>query len=298
MSTAVETAAPIDASPRSVAASSRRRSARRLLVTLSGRGPWRRRGLLALGALVVLLTYDLVVAEVMHDRRQNRLVSEFNAAATSPEIRFGDPIAILQIPEIGLNDVVIEGDSSGNLRAGPGHRLGTALPGSNGNAVISGKSHRYGSPFAELSDLEIGDEIFVARRAAVPIRYVVDEVGEYGSGDLSALMPSSEPRLTLVTSTGWTSRGRLVVRAVAAEPDLVTETPTGVSATPRSDGVSGSDVGVVFAWAAALWVLVMIARRAGSRVPPRTRLVILGPLLGLAVLEVLLNLERVLPSTL
>ena len=41
----------------------------------------------------------------------------------------GDPIALLQIPSIGMNEVVLNGTSSTVLISGPGYQRDTAMPG-------------------------------------------------------------------------------------------------------------------------------------------------------------------------
>ena len=45
------------------------------------------------------------------------------------------PIGDIRIPVIGINQVVVEGTNTPDLRKGPGHYTGTPLPGQNGNAV-------------------------------------------------------------------------------------------------------------------------------------------------------------------
>src|SRR5215208_2466467 len=63
-------------------------------------------------------------------------------AATEPlssrGINRGDTLAKLKIPRLDTELYVIEGDGTKELRRGPGHLAGTAMPGSNGNCVIAG----------------------------------------------------------------------------------------------------------------------------------------------------------------
>ena len=62
----------------------------------------------------------------------------------------GNAIGVVQIPRLGLNVVVAEGDAPQQLRSGPGHRFGTALPGDIGNAVIVGHRSGWGGPLASI----------------------------------------------------------------------------------------------------------------------------------------------------
>jgi sortase A len=72
----------------------------------------------------------------------------------------GSPVAILDIPAIGVRDmVVVQGTSPEDLMAGPGHRPDTPLPGQAGVAQIYGRVATFGAPFARLAQLLPGDII-------------------------------------------------------------------------------------------------------------------------------------------
>ena len=68
----------------------------------------------------------------------------------------GAPVARLVIERIGLDDIVLEGVTASALNGGPGHLPGSALPGAEGNAVISAHRDRH---FRRLGELKIGDTI-------------------------------------------------------------------------------------------------------------------------------------------
>ena len=68
----------------------------------------------------------------------------------------GVPVARLVIPKIALDDIVLEGVTPAALNGGPGHLPGSALPGEDGNAVISAHRDRH---FKRLGELSIGDTI-------------------------------------------------------------------------------------------------------------------------------------------
>ena len=68
----------------------------------------------------------------------------------------GAPVARLVIAKIALDDIVLEGVTAAALNGGPGHLPGSALPGDEGNAVISAHRDRH---FRRLGELGIGDTI-------------------------------------------------------------------------------------------------------------------------------------------
>ena len=86
-----------------------------------------------------------VISKLEHDRAQQIALASFRielANATAPTGQtdadtsrlypVGTPMAILEIPTIGLWEVVVEGASAETLMVGPGHRRDTRLPGQAG----------------------------------------------------------------------------------------------------------------------------------------------------------------------
>jgi sortase A len=90
------------------------------------------------------------------------------SAAPVPPVELGSGIAVLRIPRLGdWNDrppVVVEGVSTADLKKGPGHIPGTALPGEVGNVVLSGHRTTYGAPFERFDELQPGDAVVVETR--------------------------------------------------------------------------------------------------------------------------------------
>ncbi len=85
----------------------------------------------------------------------------------------GEPLGRIRIPEIDVDWIVVEGVSPTELRMGPGHMTGTAVPGQLGNAVISGHRTTYGAPFNRLDLLNAGDRFTVETVAGVQTYEVV-----------------------------------------------------------------------------------------------------------------------------
>ena len=67
----------------------------------------------------------------------------------------------LEIPNINVNQFVVSGTDELSLQFGPGHYIGTKVPGSGGNVGIAGHRTTYGAPFSRLDQVSIGDEIYL-----------------------------------------------------------------------------------------------------------------------------------------
>ena len=145
------------------------------------------------------------------------------------------PTRIL-IPAIKLDSKVVESPVQNGEWKVPkfvaGHLEGTANPGENGNVALSGhiQSISSGNVFADIGQLDVGDEVFLQAGAAW-FRYVVGEKKAVPNSDVSVLASMGRPTLTLITCTGiWdpVSRDydqRLVVIADLARPEAGESVP-------------------------------------------------------------------------
>jgi len=123
------------------------------------------------------------------------------------------PVAVLNIPQIGLRDVVVvEGTSSRDLALGPGHVAASALPGQAGVSFIYGKDVTYGAPFAHLMRLNRGDR-FTVTTGQGTATYVVES---FGTSDRPAPADAGN-RLVLETAASSLLPGS----AVQVSADLV-----------------------------------------------------------------------------
>jgi sortase A len=140
--------------------------------------------LITAGIVVALfLAYQLWVTDLFAVRTQDRLHHQLDQAwqrppaprapaddrvrpASPPPVDLGDGLAILRVPRFGRDyfPVVVEGVAAADLRRGPGHIPGTALPGQLGNFVVSGHRTTYGKPFSRLDELKVGDPLVVEVR--------------------------------------------------------------------------------------------------------------------------------------
>jgi sortase A len=83
----------------------------------------------------------------------------FRARAFKRNLKEGDAMGRIQIPEIGLSKVFVEGTNAGDLSKGPGHYPATPLPGERGTVAIAGHRTTYGAPFRHIDELDPGDRI-------------------------------------------------------------------------------------------------------------------------------------------
>ncbi len=104
----------------------------------------------------------------------------------------------IQIPAIGVDAPVVEGDDREPLKQGTGHHVGSANPGERGNCVISAHNDIFGEIFRDLPDLDLGDEILVHTAVQV-YRYVVTQKRIIEPTEVSVVYPTSSPVLTLIS---------------------------------------------------------------------------------------------------
>jgi sortase A len=133
-------------------------------------------------------------------------------AAVGGAIPGGRPVARIDIPRIGLDQIVVEGTSADNLRKGPGHLPVSPLPGQVGNSVIVAHNNAYGGPFGSLGSLRPGDRVTLLTGDG-PSTYVVTGHKVVSANDTTAFDATPQNRLTLVTSSGVFGTSRYVVTA-------------------------------------------------------------------------------------
>ncbi|GAA2793207.1 class E sortase [Kitasatospora sp. CM 4170] len=206
----------------------------------------------------------------------------------------GEPVALLDIPAIGLHQaVVVEGTTGRDLMRGPGHRRDTALPGQSGVAVVFGRGATFGAPFAELSRLRVGDRI-EATTGQGRFTYTVNV---YGDAD----HPISDParnRLVLVTGdSDWIPGSTVMVGArLEGEPEV---NPGGRPATVPYDKALAADKGALATL--QLWTLgllgAVVAVTVLARIWHRSAAYLsLAPVVGALLWAVYENAAALLPN--
>ena len=223
-----------------------------------------------LGALLLCFVAQFtLVGALKHERDQDRAHSDLRvdlANATAPVaaldeegrlIEAGTPIAILEVPRLGVREVVGEGTSASALTSGPGHLRSSVLPGQAGSSVIFGRRAGYGGPFAQINKVVPGDEIRVTtgqgehryqvqgvRRAGAPQRHV-PAVGKGGLTLVTADGPYFMPTDVLWVDAKLTTE---VMPSSGALPSF---------AVPDNERVMASDLTALVP--VAVWALVLVA---------------------------------------
>jgi sortase A len=266
---------------------------------------WRRGLQLFVVAVVAFLLFSLWLSGLAHARSQVGLQRRFRSELSNDRapiggaIPVGAPVAIIQIPRLGMYEAVVEGTRSGQLRAGPGHLVGTSLPGQPGNAVLAGRRVLYGGPFRRLGSLHPGDSIDVTTGQGHAV-YRVSNVTDLASSDGSFAQYRNDNRLTLFTSgSRWTASSRLVVSAALvgqpfpAAPLRRTLDPEGLGLTGERDATAYTLV-----WLELLAVLALITVYAASRWPAITTWIVCAPVVAMVLWLFFENAVRLLPATL
>jgi sortase A len=109
--------------------------------------------------------------------------------------RLGETVAKLKLPRLDTTLFVVEGTDQKDLRKGPGHMPGTALPGVSGNCVIAG--HR-DTHFRPLQGIRKGDEVELDTKYG-NFRYQVRSMEIVSPTNVSSLYPTKDPVLHLIT---------------------------------------------------------------------------------------------------
>lgn len=132
----------------------------------------------------------------------------------------GEPIGDIRIPVIGINQVVVEGTNTPDLRKGPGHYTGTPMPGQAGNASIAGHRTTYGHPFYNLDSVKVGDPIVLTTLQGI---FVYDAVKSFvvSPSDTGVIKPALADIITLTTcNPRFSASTRLIVQGKLVHSQL------------------------------------------------------------------------------
>jgi sortase A len=253
-----------------------------------------------LAALVLgFVGYLFTLSHVQERHYQSAAYKTFKdqlarAVAPTGSADDGDPVALLDIPAIGLHQaVVVEGTTGRDLMRGPGHRRDTALPGQGGVAVVFGRGATFGAPFAELSKLRVGDKI-EATTGQGKYTYTVNV---YGDGDHPITDPARN-RLVLVTGdSDWIPGSTVMIGArLEGDPD---QNPGGRPATVAYDKALAADKGALATL--QLWSLGLLGAVVGALLlarywRPSAVYLSLAPVVGALVWAVYENAAALLPN--
>lgn len=232
--------------------------------------------LLLSAILLGFIAHVTVLGALQHARGQESAYQELRAGlakAVTPlgqldvdgvPVVPGTPVALLSIPAIGLNEVVVEGTAGDQVRLGPGHRRDTVLPGQAGTSVLHARQSSYGGPFRSLAALKPGDQLTVTTGQGVT-RFEV--FGVRRSGDLLPLpLGKGEARLELVTGEGLALAPSGTLHVDATLVGTVKETPSRVFTSAMLSASEGAMAADPDAWFPTLfWAQWLLAATIAVR---------------------------------
>lgn len=79
------------------------------------------------------------------------------AVAYRKTLTRGGPVGRLKIGRLGLDIYVVQGTDHESLKKGPGHYVGSDVPGHGGLIYVAGHRTTYLAPFAHIDDIRNGD---------------------------------------------------------------------------------------------------------------------------------------------
>ena len=151
-----------------------------------------------------------------------------------------DMLAVLDIPDLGLEVPVYASASDLDMDRGAGWITGTARPDEIGNIGIAG--HRDGY-FRALKDAKVGDTMQL-RTPTGEERFVIDEILIVDPVDIEVLDPTSDKSLTLVTCYPFYFVGsapqRYIVRASPVSLDTSDNSSTVTYANPAQHSATNT----------------------------------------------------------
>lgn len=274
-----------------------------------------RGSLLVVAALLLSFVLNVtVVGQVQHLVAQQNLANEFRtqlADGTAPVgegdvdavlLADGAPVAELSIPSIGVREIIVEGTDSGTLRAGPGHRRDTVLPGQAGVSVIMARAAAYGGPFSRLQELAPGDRFGIVTGQGQQFFEVIGL--RYAGDPAPPALTAGESRVILTTARGLPYSPTGIAR-VDARP-LGEAKPSGARLTnfvtlPSADRELMGDTSTAWALVFALQFLLLVEVAAVwcyQRIGPRQTWIVFAPIAFLAGLVASDQVIRLLPNLL
>jgi len=119
------------------------------------------------------------------------------ASATAPTPGPQQAVRI-QIPSIGVDAPVVQGDGWEQLKKGVGQHIGTADPGQDGNTVLSAHNDIFGEIFRDLDQMKIGDQVVLFTNQRTYTYLVVDsKIVE--PTEVEVMAPTAQPTVTLIS---------------------------------------------------------------------------------------------------
>ncbi|MFF0223067.1 sortase [Streptomyces sp. NPDC004629] len=274
-----------------------------------------RGGLLSLAALLLGITAQLLlVSGIQQHSAQHAAFDELRgelALGTAPVSQTdpqgdllapGTPLALIDVPKLGLSQVVLEGTDSSVLTDGPGHRRDTPLPGQAGTSVLMGRAAAYGGPFGRLADLAAGDTLTVTTGQG-KAAFRVSDVRRAGD-PAPPTLAAGKGRLVLVTATGPRFAPGGVLRVDADLVSAPFQSPAAViraGTLPAAEEPLARPSGIpwpLVMWLQALLLTAVAAVWAWHRWGRHQTWIVFAPVVAVLGLQVATRTTELLPNLL
>jgi sortase A len=119
----------------------------------------------------------------------------------------------IQIPAIGIDAPIVQGDGWEQLKRGVGQHIGSANPGEKGNLVLSAHNDIFGEIFRHLDQLNPGDEVIIHTNRRVHT-YVISGSDVVEPTAVEVMNATRNPSLTLISCFPYlVDNQRIVVKA-------------------------------------------------------------------------------------
>lgn len=120
----------------------------------------------------------------------------------------------IQIPAIGVDAPVIQGDGWEQLKKGVGQHAGTPNPGETGNVVLSAHNDVFGEIFRDLDRLKTGDTVILFTNLRT-YTYIVNQNRIVEPSQVEVMSPTADSVVTLISCYPYmVDNRRIVVSAV------------------------------------------------------------------------------------
>ena len=125
-----------------------------------------------------------------------------NSKEVYENINSEDKIGVIEIPNLGVQHLIVEGTGKEEIKKNVGHFEDTAMPGEYGNFAVAGhRNNLYNEVFKGLADVEIGTQIII-KALHGEFRYQIYSKEVIEPENISVLdQDFSKKEMTMITCT-------------------------------------------------------------------------------------------------
>jgi sortase A len=221
-------------------------------------------GMLLVGFIVYLYGLSSLSEAHAQSTLYKTLAGQLGAATAPVGVTAdGAPVAILDIPDLGISDlVVVEGTTSADLTHGPGLLPSSAFPGQQGVSEVYGRAATFGGPFAHLMALNRGDRITVVTGEGTSTY----QVESFGDSAHPAVNPAADQLVLYTADSAVLAGGYEQVTADLVSQPMASDAVRGTSDSREAPMAADTGVAIpLILWSEALAAVVVGALLAARR---------------------------------